>query len=214
MKSTKIVFYILMFLPLTATIIALQFMPPLGAGVASPERWNAPYETLLIPLAGFLFAWLINDIISTSTKNDESGNKVNVGLLAMTVILVVFNYFTYRGLANQFSHTGTVPFPRDLYQLIAGIVGIIILAYANIVPKLPMKSPLGLRTRWSLLDEIAWKQSQIGAGVAMIIAGVITVVLSVYFTGWTLILAMFAAIFLAVIAAAAYSYKVAQDDPF
>ena len=62
MKIKKLVYYILMFLPIIITIIALNFLPdqiPAHYGINNEvNRWGSKYESLLLPIFIIIFALL------------------------------------------------------------------------------------------------------------------------------------------------------------
>ena len=63
MKAKKIVFYILMFLPLIVTLIALQFLPdqvPAHYNINNQvDRWGSKYESLILPVVNIAMGYFM-----------------------------------------------------------------------------------------------------------------------------------------------------------
>ena len=81
MKSEKIIFYILMFLPLPATLISLLFLPdqiPAHYGFDNQvTRWGSKYEILIFPAFTILFGFFMLAMAKFSAKQEKSekGNE-------------------------------------------------------------------------------------------------------------------------------------------
>ena len=69
-----------------------------------------------------------------------------------------------------------------------------------------MNSMLGLRTKWSMSSEDAWKKSQRFGGYAAIISGVLMIVESLVFSEMTTIIVMLCIIVVMAIVDTVYSY--------
>ena len=95
----KIVFYILMFLPLTAVLIALPFLPeqiPAHYGFdGQVTRWGSKYETLIFPAMTVLLGAIMLALAKFSSKQEENGSNNEKVCLAIGIAsLALFNAMT------------------------------------------------------------------------------------------------------------------------
>lgn len=182
MKKKKIIFYSLMFLPLIVVLIALQFLPeqiPAHYGFDNQvTRWGSKYETLIFPVMTILFGYFMLGMAKFSSKQEGTGsNNENVCITAGIVSLAIFNamtgYFLYADF-NSIDNLSSIPL--DLNQLLFGLLGVTMIILGNIMPKLRMNSVSGLRTVWSMKNEITWKKSQRFGGISFILGGIIIII--------------------------------------
>ena len=217
MKNKKTLYFILMFLPLLVTLIALPFLPesiPAHYNLAGEiDRWGSKYESLIFPAfiigIGFFMLWMAK----VSAKQEENGKNNEkivfyTGMGLSVFFTVEHCYFLYKDFAaaKSMSFSGT----GDVNQLICILLGISLVIMGNFMPKLRNNSIIGLRTSWSTKNDITWKKSQIFGGASFMIIGVLTVIAGIFFEGYT---TMFIALGLLVtdtVVCVIYTYKVAQ----
>lgn len=107
MKTKKILFYVLMFLPLIAVIIALPFLPeqiPAHYGFdGQVTRWGSKYETLIFPGITILFGLFMLAMAKGMAKKERTGSKnEKVTIVADIVSLALFNAITGYALYTDF----------------------------------------------------------------------------------------------------------------
>lgn len=181
MKTKKVVYYILMFLPFAVTLIALPFLPdtiPAHYGFDHQvTRWGSKYETLLYPLVSVLMGGFLLVMAKFSAKQEEHGrNNENVVVTTGIFILLLYNILNGYCLYTAFHAVEDLSsLPVDINQMIFGITGALMIVVGNIMPKLRMNSVVGLRTRWSMKNEVTWKKSQRIGGISFIIGGILTI---------------------------------------
>lgn len=181
MKIQKTIFYILMFLPLPVTLISLVFLPdqiPAHYGLYyQVTRWGSKYETLIFPLMNLILGLFMLGISKYSAKQEKQGkNNEKICIVAGVFLLLIFGiitaYFLYADF-NKVENLSTVPV--DLSQLIFILLGIFMIVFGNIMPKIRMNSAMGLRTKWSMKNEITWKKSQRFGGISFMIVGILII---------------------------------------
>ena len=181
MKRKKTVYFILMYLPLVVVLIALQYLPeqiPAHYGFDNQvTRWGSKYEALLYPIATILMGGFLLVMAKAGAKQEEYGkNNENVIIIAGILVLILFNalngYFLYTAF-NKIENLSSVPL--DLNQSVLSIVGVMMIVLGNIMPKLRMNSIVGLRTCWSLKNEVTWKKCQRTGGISFIAGGIIVI---------------------------------------
>lgn len=178
MKTKKTIYYILMFLPLVVTLIALRYLPdriPAHYGFdGQVTRWGSKYEAFVYPAATILMGWFLLGMARLSAKQEKDGeNNKNVILVTGIFVLLLFNvqngYALYTDL-HKIEDLSAVPL--DMYQIVFGFVGLLMIVVGNIMPKVRMNSVAGLRTRWSMKNEATWKKCQRMGGISFIIGGI------------------------------------------
>ena len=216
MKTKRIMFYGLMALPLVVVLVALQFLPeqiPAHYDFNNQvTRWGSKYETLIFPIFIVIFGLFMLGMARYSAKQEEGGkNNENVCIIAGIAVLILFNamtgYFLYTDF-NKVENLSSVAL--DVNQLIFGILGISMIIIGNIMPKARMNSVMGLRTSWSMKNEITWKKSQRFGGISFIIGGIAIVVVCFLNRGiacfwWTM--GVFA---LLLVVDVCYTYKISK----
>ncbi len=181
MKTKKILFYILMFLPLAAVLISLQFLPeqiPAHYNAAGQvDRWGSKYEALIIPALTIVLGCCALLVVKLAAKHEESGrNNARVCVVAGITVLALFNAMTGYFLYTAFQKTEDLSISSfGILHIWMGLIGLSMVITGNIMPKLRMNSIIGLRTVWSMKNELSWKKSQRFGGISMIIGGIATI---------------------------------------
>ena len=210
MQLKKILYIILMALPILVTLALLPSMPdqvPMHYGFDSQvNRWGSKYEMLIFPVltlvAGiFLLAsgsWSqkkgrisadseeYHTLLPSNDKKRYSFLDDSI-LLTGTATLILFNalayVFLYMSLYadnEDFSVIGSE-------RIIFGLLGLFMIFVGNVMPNLKKNSIFGLRNKWSLKNDTAWKKSQHAAGIACILSGIAIALLCVVASGQTCI---------------------------
>ena len=189
MKGKRIIFGILMFLPLAVVLAALPFLPdqiPAHYGFDNQvTRWGSKYEALLLPILTIVLGLFLLAMARYAAKHEESGkNNENVCLITGIVSLAIFNLMTAYFLYTDFHKVENLSEAAfDVNQLIFGFFGLCMLIIGNVMPKLRMNSMIGLRTSWSMKNEQTWKKSQRFGGISSIISGILMILASLMTRG-------------------------------
>lgn len=216
MKTKKILFYSLMFLPLVVVLIALQFLPeqiPVHYDFNNEvTRWGSKFETLIFPIITVVFGYFMLGMAKYSAKHEENGNNnENVCIVTGIVSLAFFNamtgYFLYAGF-NLIENLSSITL--DINQLLFGLLGVSMIIIGNIMPKLRMNSVVGLRTVWSMKNETTWKKSQRFGGISFIIGGVVTVVICFLTEGFSCFLWTMGIVTIQSVIDIYYTYKLSK----
>lgn len=210
MQLKKILYIILMALPILVTLALLPSMPdqvPMHYGFDSQvNRWGSKYEMLIFPVLTLVAGIFLLASGSWSQKkgrisadseeyhtllpsNDKKRYSFldNSILLTGTATLILFNALTYVFLYmslyadnEDFSVIGSE-------RIIFGLLGLFMIFVGNVMPNLKKNSIFGLRNKWSLKNDTAWKKSQHAAGIACILSGIAIALLCVVASGQTCI---------------------------
>ena len=216
MKIKKTVFYVLMFLPLAAVLIALQFLPeqiPAHYNFSGQvDRWGSKYEALTFPAAAITIGCIMLGIAKYLAKHEESGkNNESICIITGIATLVIFNAMTGFFLYMDFNGVENISSAEiDFNQIAFGILGISMMILGNVLPKLRRNSFIGLRTSWSMKNDDTWKRSQRFGGVSLIIGGAVMTVISLLTQGTVCTICAMGVIVCILAVDVCYTYKIAK----
>ncbi len=217
MKTKKTVYFLLMFLPLVITLMALPFLPesiPAHYNFAGEvDRWGSKYETLIFPFVtvamGLFMLWMAK--ISSKSENGGKNNEKIVFYTGMG-ISVWFTIMHCYSLFMDFRAKDAMGYVHeaDINQLFCIIFGISLVIMGNFMPKLRNNSIIGLRTTWSTKNDITWKKSQIFGGITLMIGGIFTIIAGIFMDGYAAMCIALGIIIICTVVSVIYSYKIAQ----
>ncbi len=211
-KTKETLYKILTRLPLAVTLTSFFFMPdevPVHFDLNNNvDRWGSKYELLILPFViiviGIVFLLAARHL---DKKEDNGSNNFNVLTTVTIAILGLFNVLTYYTLYIAFTQIQDLGTPKiNMFSLLTFTFGIVFIIIGNVVPKTKMNHFLGLRTKWSMSSEEAWKKSQRFGGYALIITGVITIILSFVLDGSASLFTMVMLLLVMAIVDTVYSY--------
>ncbi len=218
MKTKKTVYYILMYLPFVIVLIALPYLPekiPAHYGFDNQvDRWGSKYETLLLPIISLLMGYFLLRMAKLAAKQEEHGeNNKNITIIVGILVLVLFNalniYSLYTGF-NKVENLSSVSL--DIGQLVFGIIGVLMIVTGNIMPKLRMNSMIGLRTYWSMKNEVTWKKCQHAGGISFIVGGIIIIGICIVMKGTPCLLSVLGVWVILIVIDVFLTYKVAKRN--
>lgn len=180
MKKIKMIYNLLMVLPLIVTCICIPNLPgqiPAHFNAANEiTRWGSKYEAFILPIFIIIFGILFRGIAILASKYEQAQNHNNERIVCICGAgsLAVFNAMTYYFLYVDFKLTPNLTQVNiDLQSLTFSIMGVLLIIMGNVMPKCKMNSLVGLRTIWSMKNEKAWAMSQRFGGISFIITGVL-----------------------------------------
>lgn len=216
MKTKKTAYYILMYLPLAAVLLALPQLPekiPAHFGFDNQvDRWGSKYEALLLPVISLLMGYFLLGMAKLAAKKEVHGeNNKKVTMIMGIFVLILFNalnaYFLYTSL-NKVEDLSSVSL--DLYQLVFGIMGVLMIVTGNVMPKLRRNAMIGLRTRWSMKNDVTWKKSQLIGGISFIVGGVMIIGICIAVKGIFCLASVLGVLGIMVVVDVVLTYRVAR----
>ena len=212
MKNKKL-FYVLMFLPLVASLIALQFLPnvvPAHYNINNVvDRWGSKYEILILPVVTISFGLFSLAMGKVAQKQEPQGNNnEKSSLFISNCVLLIFNMLSGFMIYSSLHQLEKLEFASLTFIQIAFIIiGIFLIVISNIMPKVKRNSILGFRTKQTMKNDESWKKCQRCSGITGVIAGCIIVVISFLFDNTALIITVLIITFLKLGIDIIYSYK-------
>jgi len=211
MKKNKkeIVIWILILLMIIETTIATIFLPdtvPMHYNAHGEiNRWGSKYENFLIVIFNCSFGVFLkiysNRLKKTANSNKDYKRAVDAKRNVVVVdyanigVLILFNIMNIFTLYQDFHYTNntSTSMEFDIYKILAISIGIMFIVIGNVIPKCKINSFIGVRTPWSMKNDIAWAYSQRYGGITLVISGIISIV------GGCFLKEIFALIFMSVI---------------
>lgn len=193
MRIKKILYNLLMILPLIFTLIMLPILPDTIPGhynlAGVVDRYGSKYESLILPILTIVMGISVKVIIRVNKnkyKETEGSNEYGRNEKAFTIsglgMLFVFNVITFIFLyAGYNSAANAVSFNIDSDNKLNISLGIFMIILGNIAPKIKKNRIIGLRTSWSMDNERAWAMSQRFGGISFIILGIIIIIANVFY---------------------------------
>jgi len=220
MKRNKIIYYLLMFLPIIITLCALPFLPsevPAHYNAkGAVTRYGSKYESIIFPMIIIPFGYFMLYMGKLASKNETNQNNNNEKIVVITGImtLILFNAMTGFFLYTDFAkveNLNNVTF--DLYKIIFSLLGIFLIVIGNIMPKCKKNSIIGLRTKWSMSSELNWKKSQKFGGISFIAFGILLIVGNFFvFSGNACLVYSISIMFINLIVDVIYTYIIAKTQ--
>lgn len=215
MKNKKL-FYILMFLPLVASIVALLFLPDLIPAHYNIEnkvdRWGSKYEILIFPIVTILFGQFLLIMGRIAKKQEVQGNNNEKNSLIIGICsLLIFNIISGVMIYSSLSKADKLSFATfEFEQILFFFIGIIFIVIGNVMPKLKKNSVLGFRTKYSMKNDEIWKKCQRISGITTMITGVVILIFSLIFHHLTLYILTISTMVFSLITDLIYSHKISK----
>lgn len=216
MKGKKIVYFILMLLPLVATLVLMPLFPeqiPAHYGADGlVTRWGSKWELIILPAATLLMAGffpLVAKLVRAAEPDGKNNEKVLLvsGCATLLLFNVMTGYFLYTAY-YQLENLSEVPV--DMNRIVFVVLGIVLIIVGNVMPKARMNSLCGLRTPWSMKNEVTWKKCQRFGGISFIVAGAAMAVVSLLTHGWSCFAWAMGILLLVAVVDVIYTYRVAK----
>lgn len=187
MKKLKRILFTMSFLPIIISIVSLFFLDdniPMHYDVRGVvDRMGSKYEIIIYPII-ILILGLIG--ISTIKKyenkyNVSKDNKTKMSYLNnieimiklfFSIIIINFVSFIYYLLLSF----GVIK--KFINNLALGlIIGILLILCGLFIRKSKRNNVFGLRTKWSLSNDSAWRQSNEIGGISLVVAGILSILI-------------------------------------
>ena len=195
MKKLYIILTVVLLICVIGSVVLLILSPdrvPLHYNFAGEvDRIGSKYVNLLWPLLCLaLGALFLLEGRAERKKQENSNEKLllivgifTVGFLTLLGFFLMGKTLRYDGGAGwQLSVDSVFRFENIGFGTLLAVLG-------NFLPKARRNSLIGLRTKWSLANDRVWQKSQRFGGFALVIAGLLLIVLSLFLPGmWNLAL--------------------------
>lgn len=218
MKTKKLVFFVLMGLPLLVVLAALPFLPgqvPAHYDMSGAvDRWGSKYELLMLPGLTLLSGAAFGGLARCAARQEPGGhNNEKIFMTLGIAVLALFNalsgFILYAGFRRV---ENLAELAWGLEQVEAAILGGSMIVIGNLMPKLRRNALMGLRTPWSMKNDTTWKKSQHFGGISFILAGVATIAACFLARGTACMLWMLGILLAVSVIDVYYTYRVARES--
>lgn len=209
MKIKKVLLAILAVLPLLVSLIALIFLPeeiPAHYGANfTVDRYGSKFEALIFPIEILVLSlfFLLPGIFMEDKRNQRL--ILNIGI-AIILFLSVFDYYILFIQSSNIKDINSGVF--GIERILILIFGALFIFIGNLIPMSRRNSFIGLRTKWSMKNDVVWKKCQLFGGVSLIILGIVLFVIAFAFPN---ILLMIGLLLSVAVIDTVYSYKAAKN---
>ena len=177
------------------------------------DRFGSKYENLIFPLfAVVLSAFFVFMGRREGKKGQANNEKVMMitGVFTMIFFTLLGFYFMWKAVKYDPASSANVSVD-DVYRFTSiGIGALMILG--NIMPKARRNGTFGVRTKWSMANDSVWQKSQRFGGIALMTAGFVMIVLSLFIPGAWNLLSMAVVIVAALIVTVSASHRYYLED--
>ena len=224
--KNRILNYALCLVALVSTVVALPYLPdsvPMHFDVnGAVDRYGSKYEMLFIPAILILLNVLSEfgllrvsrngrDPESRAVKSDSANAKVaSLSTTVISFVMVILNFALIYVAHSSTDNLGELPF--DFSGLSAVALGITFIAMGNYMPKTKRNSFIGMRTSWSMYNDVTWQKSNRFAAYAMILAGIVTALVGLIVGGMVSLIVLLGALVVTSVIVSVYSYRVYRKE--
>lgn len=219
----KRLMWIFAMIPVVVTSIVLQFMPdviPMHHDLAgNTDRWGNKVESFIFPVV-ILFITLFwhllicvfeKKAIKANTEKEQMEAKSSAKVLCIVGLLqaVMFGIMHYFILYSSYvqASTGGSKATIDIAKVSCILCGIMFVVLGNFMTKAKKNTVVGVRTVWSMYNDNTWRKSNRFGAICIIIAGLLTIVTTVFANGIISTFFLLVYILLATVIAVIYSKK-------
>ena len=215
-------------IPLVVTSIVLQFMPdviPMHHDLeGNTDRWGSKTESLIFPISILLITlfWhlLIRLFEKKSIKAETEKEQMEARSSAKVLCVVGISQAVMFGIMHYFilysswiqANAGSSQATIDIAKVSCILCGIMFIVVGNYMTKAKRNAVVGLRTVWSMHNDNTWQKSNRFAAICIIVAGLLTILTTVYTSGMTGTIFMLIYLILATIVAVIYSKKMYDKE--
>lgn len=215
-------------IPAIVTSIVLQFMPdkiPMHHDFAgNTDRWGNKTESFIFPIVILFvtFFWHLMILAfekkagRAETEKEQMEAESNAKFLSVVgisqaVMFGIMHYFIMYSSYRQAS-LGSTKATVDIAKISCILCGILFIVLGNFMTKVKKNVVAGLRTTWSMYNDNTWRKSNRIGAICLIIAGVLTIVTTVFANGMVSTIFLLVYVLLAAIVAVWYFKKVYDQE--
>ena len=214
-------------LPVLVTSIVLPFMPdtiPMHQDLSGNiDRWGSKTESFILPIV-ILFITLFWHLLMRAfekkaakgkTEKEQLEGKSNAKFLSIVGIAqaVMFGCMHYFILYASYKEaalgsSGAV----DIAKVSCVLCGLLFIVLGNFMTKTKKNGVAGVRTSWSMYNDVTWRKSNRIGAYCFVIAGILTVITTAFLDGMTSTVLMLIYVLIAAAVVVVYSKKVYEQE--
>lgn len=221
MNKKKIsLYWIIAVLPMIVTIAFMPFMEdkiPIHYNASGRiDKWGSKYTYLIISMAllsvsALLFAMCLYFSKKKCDSDKEkaslsSNSKVLyiVGILISafeTIMMGTILFSAYQAVKND-----STKMEIDINKVLVITLGVLLIVLGNYIPKTRKNSIIGVRTPFSMKNDVTWAKTNRFGGILLVIAGIIGIVIGIVLSETMAVIGFLIDIAIVTVAVTIYSY--------
>ncbi len=212
MKKSKIAIICLMLLSFVAAGVFFVFLsdtiPTHFAPDGTPDQFGSKYFMLIF--AGIAtIVGLVMLLVCRYGKVSENYKKylLLTGIILEAILLVLLVVMGVYAL-NYVEDTPTF----DISKIMMLLIGLMFIILSNFMPKIEKNRTLGIKTTWSMYNEVTWQKTHRFTGFVGVIVGVIILVSGLFFKEIVNFIIMMSMIAIFMISTSIASYIYYKDE--
>ena len=145
-------------------------------GAGEIDRWGSKYEFWLLPFFTVLMGVFMALVGRHEGKKGDTANEtvvLGVGIWVLVLFNAMWMFFYWKALTETDLNEGGGLISKSIHLLLAASF----LPLGNKMPKATRNSLYGLRTKWSMADDVCWQKSQRLGGYLLMGTGILGVIL-------------------------------------
>ena len=217
-RFKKITIILLAILPTIYSAIAVFFILPDTVAAhfgidGTPDRYGSKYEAFLFPaiilvIAVIYFLFRKFQQKASTDENDRTARNLDILDTVIMIVMVLFNAMCVF-LLTIMKHPGTMKNKENMiFVIISTVVGVLFILLGNILPKTKPNDFIGVRLSWCMDSDEHWYITNRNCGIAMVLAGICTVIAGLIVRNGTYIIYMILSLILFLSVATIYSYVI------
>lgn len=202
-KVALIVSSAVILLPMLAGVILWERLPPQmvthWGTDGTPDGWSGKAFTVFgIPLVLLAFQWLCVLITDKDKKNADQSKNV------MRMVLWICPFLTC--FVSAMMYAVSLGKTVDVSIWTVGLLGLMFIVLGNYMPKCKPNSTIGIKIKWTLVNEENWNKTHRLAGKVWVIGGILQTALCFVVPEKYVFGVLFAFVLLLVLIPCVYSY--------
>lgn len=210
--ATIIVLMVLTVVITTVFIFILPESVPLHFNAAGEvDRVGSKFEIMLIPALGIGFGIALAIIARFGDKDNE--NVMIKLAIALQVLMMASETFLFVGMLSYDGTISSAFSGPDVTRFAVIAAGAFLVVLGNLMPKSSVNSLFGIRTPWSMSNDLVWQKTHRFGGYATITAGLLLVVLGAALSGFLAFVATVTVLIVWALVCLIASFKIYKDNP-
>ena len=211
-KVNKIIILCLIVLSFAIAGVGLMMLSdiiPIHFGVdGKPDQFGSKYFILIFP--GVITLCGLSMLLVCKYANVSENYKkylLLIGSLTTAMFVAVLTVFLVYGI----TYTEEMP-AFDVTKIVMLTFGLVMIVMSNFMPKIEKNNTLGIKTSWSLYNEVTWQKTHRFAGFVGVLCGLILLISGMLFEEMVNIIIMVSTIGVYAISSTVASYFYYKEE--
>ena len=152
------------------------------------DRMGSKYEYIALPciaaVSGAIFLLLAKRARARKWESYELTEKIFLASAVGEVLLFhgMGGFFMWRAAVSPEGALPAMP-AIDMMRVMSLVLGVLLIALGNVMPKARKNGLFGVRTSWSMSSDEVWRKSQRFGGFASVVAGALLLAAAMFLKG-------------------------------